>query len=150
MEPAEPSAKAKAARTGTAMAEEVRFFLRVALFTVVIGTIYWFVSYEIAGTALLAGIVASALFFIVLIAGGVRAVRRGPKNLKGILGFEETGRDDPLALGEDVFPAASAWPVVASISAVLVTVGLVYGAWLWIPGTALGLACIWGWLTELE
>lgn len=132
------------------MAEEVRFFLRVALFTTVIGTIYWFVSYEEAGSVLLAGIVASALFFIVLIVGGVRSVRSGPKNVKGILGFEETDRDDPLALGEDVFPTASAWPLIASVAAVLLTVGLVYGPWLWIPGVALGLTGVWGWLTELE
>lgn len=132
------------------MAEEVRFFLRVALFTTIIATIYWFVSYEEAGTILLGGIVASAAFFIVLIAGGVPAARRGPKNLTGILGFDERAVDDPLALAEDTFPAASAWPVVASVAALLVGVGLIFGAWLWIPGAGLGLACTWGWLTELE
>lgn len=132
------------------MAEEVRFFLRVALFTIVIGTIYWFVSYDIPGTALLAGIVASALFFIVLIAGGVHAVRKGPKTVKGLLGFDESTRDDPLALAEDTFPTASAWPLIAALAAVLVAIGLVYGPWLWIPGAAIGLSCTWGWLTELE
>lgn len=132
------------------MAEELRFFLRVALFTIVIATIYWFVSYEVAGTTLLAGIVASAIFFIVLVAGGVRAARSGPKTVTGLLGFDETARDDPLALAEDTFPAASAWPVIASIAAVLLGLGLIYGPWLWIPGAGLGLACTWGWLTELE
>lgn len=132
------------------MAEEVRFFIRVALFTVVIGTIYWFVSYDHAGTILLAGIVASAIFFIVPIVGAVHAVRRGPKNLKGVIGFEETDRDDPLVLAEDTFPSASAWPFFSAFAGLLVAAGLVYGPWLWIPGAALGLACTWGWLTELE
>lgn len=132
------------------MAEEVRFFLRVALFTTLITTVYWFVSYEEAGTLLLAGIVASALIFITLVAGGVSAARRGPKTLKGVLGFEETDRNDPLALSEDTFPTATVWPLVASIAAVLVAVGLVYGPWFWIPGLAVGLACTWAWLTELE
>ena len=130
------------------MAEEVRFFVRVALFTIVIATIYWFVSYEEAGTALLAGIIASAVFFSVFVATGVRAARSGRKSVKGLVGFDESGRDDPLALAEDTFPAASAWPVVASLAAVLVAVGLVFGAWLWIPGAAIGLACTLGWLTE--
>lgn len=132
------------------MAEEVRFYLRVALFTTLIATVYWFVSYEEAGTLLLAGIVASAVIFIVLIAGGVAGSRRGPKTAAGILGFEETDRDDPLALGEDTFPTSTVWPLVASVAAVLVTVGLVYGPWLWIPGAGLSLACTWAWVTELE
>ena len=132
------------------MAEEVRFFLRVALFTTLIATIYWFVSYEEAGTVLLAGIVASAIFFMVLVLSGVRAARSGPKSVTGLLGFDETGRNDPLALAEDTFPIASAWPAIASIAAVLLGLGLIYGAWLWIPGAGLGLACTWGWLTELE
>ncbi len=132
------------------MAEEVRFFLRVALFTTIIATIYWFVSYEEAGTVLLGGIVASAAFFIVLIAGAVPRARRGPKNVTGILGFDERAVDDPLALAEDTFPAASAWPPIASVAAVLVGLGLIFGAWLWVPGAGLGLACTWGWLTELE
>lgn len=130
------------------VAEELRFFLRTALFTIVIGTIYWFVSYEEAGTALLAGIVASAVFFVVVIAAGVRASRRGGRGPKALLGFADTGPDNPLELAQDVFPTSSAWPLVISVAAALVGVGLIYGAWLWIPGAALGLAGAWGWLTE--
>lgn len=132
------------------VAEEVRFFMRVALFTIVIATVYWFVSYEEAGTALLVGIIASAAFFAFLVVTRVRASWSGRKSLKGLLGFEESGRDDPLSLGEDTFPSASAWPPVASVAAVLVATGLVYGPWLWIPGVSIALATTWGWLTELE
>lgn len=130
------------------VAEELRFFVRTAIFTVLIGTIYWFVSYEEAGSILLAGIVASAVFFVAVIAAHVRASRRGGRSIKALLGFADTGADAPLALDEDVFPTSSAWPLVVSVAAVLVGVGVIYGAWLWIPGAALGLAGAWGWLTE--
>lgn len=132
------------------MAEEVRFFFRTALFTTLIGTVYWFMSYEQAGTALLAAIVVSAIFFVVAIATGVRGSRRGGRSVKGMLGFADTGNDNPLALDEEVFPTASPWPAVVSVAAILVGVGLIYGAWLWIPGIGLGLAGAWGWLTEAE
>lgn len=132
------------------MAEELRFFFRTALFTTLIGAVYWFMSYEEAGTALLAAIVVSAIFFVLVIATAVRGSRRGGRSLKGVLGFADTGKDNPLALDEDVFPTASPWPVVVSVAAILLGVGLIYGAWLWIPGIGLGLAAAWGWLTETE
>jgi hypothetical protein len=132
----------------TDVAEELRFFVRTAIFTVLIGTIYWFVSYEEAGSILLAGIVVSAIFFVVVIAAHVRASWRGGRSIKALLGFADTGPDAPLALEEDIFPTSSAWPLAVSIAGVLVGLGLIYGAWLWIPGAALGLAGAWGWLTE--
>ena len=132
------------------MAEEVRFFARTVLFTIVIATIYWFVSYEEAGSVLLAGIAASAALFALVILVTVPSARRGGRGLRSFLGFEEKGPDDPLALEEDVFPLASAWPAIVSLSAALIGLGLIYGAWLWIPGTAIGLAGAWGWIAETE
>jgi hypothetical protein len=35
------------------VAEELRVFIRIALYVIVVGIIYWVVSYEEAGTALL-------------------------------------------------------------------------------------------------
>jgi hypothetical protein len=134
---------------GTApVAEELRFFIRIGLFTVLIGAIYWFVSYEEAGTWLLAGIVASVVFFVVLVAGRARSSRRGGRGIKHLLGFADSAPEAPLALDEDTFPLFSAWPAVISLAAVLVGLGLIYGPWLWIPGVAMGLAGAWGWLTE--
>ncbi|HJR44793.1 MAG TPA: cytochrome c oxidase subunit 4 [Actinomycetota bacterium] len=130
------------------MPEEVRFFLRIAIFTIVITTIYWFVSYEEAGTLLLGGIIASAAIFMGLMLVAVRGARSGRKTPKSLLGFDETGPERPLELTEDVFPALSPWPIVLSLGVTLVGVGLIYGAWLWIPGAALSLTAAWGWLTE--
>jgi hypothetical protein len=50
------------------MPEEVRFFGRSAAFAIVVGIIYWFVSYETAGTVLLlafglAGVIATWLLW---------------------------------------------------------------------------------------
>lgn len=132
------------------MAEEVRFFLRIALFTILIGTIYWFVSYEEAGTILFAGIVASAATFALVIALRVRAARQGGRSVKALLGFADVGDDRPLNLDEDTFPSASMWPAAGSVGFTLIAVGLVYGAWLWVPGLAITLSATWGWLTELD
>lgn len=130
------------------MAEELRFFLRSALFTILIGTIYWFLSYEEAGSILLAGVVASSAFFVLVVGAAVRATRSGRKTPPSLLGFAEGPEDRPLLLHEDAFPSASAWPIVGSVAATLVGLGLIYGGWLWIPGAGLALAGAWGWLTE--
>lgn len=130
------------------MPEEVRFFVRIAIFTIVITTIYWFVSYEEAGTLLLGGIIASAVIFTGLAVVAVRGARPRTRSPKGLLGFDDSGPERPLELTEDVFPTLSAWPIVLSLGATLVGVGLIYGAWLWIPGSALAVTAAWGWLTE--
>ncbi|MDP9069133.1 MAG: cytochrome c oxidase subunit 4 [Actinomycetota bacterium] len=132
------------------MAEELRFFLRSALFTILIGTIYWFISYEEAGSLLLAGVVVSSLFFFGIVAVSVRATRRGGKNVRALFGFADSPHDRPLMLDEDVFPTASAWPVVASVGLVLIGLGLIYGGWLWIPGAGVAFASGWGWLSETD
>ena len=130
------------------MAEELRFFIRIALFTVLIASIYWFVSYEEAGTWLLAGIVSGVVFFVVLVARRAMSSRRGGRRLKDLLGFADSAPEAPLALDEDTFPLSSAWPAVMSLAAALAGLGLIYGPWLWIPGLSLGLAGAWGWLIE--
>lgn len=130
------------------MPEEIRFYLRTALFTIVLASVYWFVSYEETGTILLAGIVVGASVFVTMIALRVGASRPGGRGLKTLLGFGETGSEVPLGLDEDLFPTSSAWPLAASIAAMLIGVGLIYGAWLWIPGAAIALATTWGWLAE--
>lgn len=128
--------------------EEIRFFARVALFTAVITAIYWFVSYEEAGTLLLGGIFASALIFSGLVLAAVRGARPKTKNPKHLIGFGDDVAEQPLELTEDVFPTMSSWPIVLSLGATLVGLGLIYGAWLWIPGAALTLTATWGWITE--
>ena len=49
------------------MADEVKLFGRLSLYALVVGTIYWFVSYEFVGTVMLLGFgLATGLAFIIL------------------------------------------------------------------------------------
>ncbi len=151
------------------MVEELRFFLRIAVYLVVIGTIYWFVSYEVAGTVLLLFGAVGTGFFVVAARVSFqpkvpedlvpRPPRTGLRRMAGVLGryFAFDGEHDmggepaaaPLALEEEGFPESSIWPLAAALAALLLGLGLVFGPWLWIPGLALGASSTWGWLTQL-
>ena len=153
------------------MVEELRFFFRTALFALLISVIYWFVSYEVAGTVLLVFVILGSGFFVA--AAGLslrprtdadltpgRRARSGVGRLAGVfdrlLMFEDEhapGGDPtepPLALDEDRFPARSAWPVAGAVAALLLGLGAVFGPWLWIPGLALAASTAWGWATQLR
>ncbi len=148
------------------MAEELRFFLRIALFTLATAVVYWFLSYDVIGTFLLAFVVLGATFFFVVVAGSVRESRSeivsgepGSKKARvlgiadRVLGFAERpgpAAAGPLSLEEEPIPQASVWPVVVALAALLVGLGLIYGGWLWVPGVLVGAVATWGWLTELD
>lgn len=61
------------------MSEELRFFLRTALYTVLVASIYWFVSYEWAGTFLLGALGLSAIVFVIVMGTKVPRARRFPE-----------------------------------------------------------------------
>ena len=142
------------------MAEEVRFFLRTALYTLTITVIYWFVSYEIVGSTLLLSLGLAAIFFVVV---GVATIRHEGKHsipeatrraggLRRLLGFDEAIGDtagSPLAIEEDLMPSSSIWPLVAAVAAFLLGLGLIYGGWMWGPGAVLAIVALWGWVTQL-
>jgi hypothetical protein len=112
------------------------FYLGVTAFFVVIGAIYWFTSYEDAGTTMLA---ASSL--LGLLAGGylLSQTRKFPPR-------PEDRPDATLADGAgpvDSFPAPSIWPFVFGLGAVVFATGLIFGIWVVLPGAAiLGLGVI--------
>ncbi|MGH2755591.1 MAG: hypothetical protein ACRDLB_14335 [Actinomycetota bacterium] len=146
------------------MSEEARFFLRISLYTGLITAVYWFVSYEWSGTVMLAFLFGSAVFFVSIVSLLVRtanapvernapAPRRLAGALKAVVGFEDDPAVEPqapLEIEEDRFPTASIWPLVLSVGVLLVGLGLVYGAWLWIPGAGLLVASGLGWATQLS
>ena len=112
------------------MKVESLFYLGVTAFFVVIGAIYWFTSYEDAGTTML---VASAL--LGLLAGGylfLQARKFPPR--------PEDRADATLEEGAgpvDEFPAPSIWPFVFGLGAVVFATGFVFGIWVILPGAAL-------------
>lgn len=155
------------------MPEEIRFFLRTALYGAVIAVIYWFASfepdgiptsYDWTGATLLA---FSALACIAIVGGtlllaralvrdGV-ALRRGPFHVRlgsmanRFIGFDRGSAEHlegPLAGGPDVFPSSSPWPLVVALAATLGALGLVYGLWLTLPGLVLLVVGIGGWLGQ--
>lgn len=147
------------------MAEELRFFLRTALYTVVIGVIYWLVSYEIAGSVMLAfvslatGLVVVVCFIAVaathdeLDPGVGGAVHRIALAVGRLVGFSDPRREaaqEPLAAGLEPIPSGSIWPLLAAAAAMMLGLALVYGPWLLAPGVVLALITGWGWLTQMD
>ena len=166
----------------TPMAEELRFFVRLAIYLVIADTIYWFATYEWAGSVLMGTLALGAVFFAVAAGATARGLRSdgegyipafgkglprgshtygqnsepasGPRGLirrlDRTLGFNEPQRNDgPLDIEDEPIPPSSIWPLVASLGGLLLALGLVYGAWFWLPGAGVLLLSTWGWVTEL-
>ncbi|HEX2050999.1 MAG TPA: hypothetical protein VHJ34_10275 [Actinomycetota bacterium] len=143
------------------MAEELRLFLRVALWGAGAGAVYWFLTYEWAGSVLTLFLVLGAAFVAVAGLRLARAARRAPDPDKrgpvgavaNVVGFAERGDEGarpPLELDEEALPVASVWPLVGGVGATLAGLGILYGPWFWLPGALLGLAALRGWSTELR
>ncbi|HLY35792.1 MAG TPA: hypothetical protein VKU35_03680 [Candidatus Limnocylindria bacterium] len=147
------------------MAEELRFFLRTAMYSAVIGAIYWFVSYEVAGSVMLAFVVFATGLVVGLFLFAVRETRGeldprsgGPMQRAGmaiarIVGFSEPrgpAGEQPIAAGLEPLPTRSPWPLVAGGAATMLGLGLVYGPWLSLPGVVVAGFAVWGWLTEMD
>jgi hypothetical protein len=147
------------------MAEEVRFFLRTALYTAVIGVVYWYLSYEVAGSVMLGFVAAATGVIVFVVVASVRAARGDPAGSSGgpvarigrfglrVVGFTEpTGEADhePLAAGLDPLPRSSPWPFAGGIAAFILGLGLVYGPWLILPGIAAIVGVLLGWLTQYD
>lgn len=140
------------------MAEEVRFFLRVALYSAVVALAYWLVSGDPAGTVLLGAIAVAGAFLVTTLLAGTAPAPR-PTGVRGhvttrvnrIIGLAED-RDlvhrYPFAGGPQQIPSASLWPVAGGVAALLGGLGLVYGPWLLLPGIAVGIGAAIGWIAQ--
>jgi hypothetical protein len=118
------------------MKAESFYWLGVTAFFVVIGAVYWFTSYEDAGTTML---VATSL--LGLLAGGYLFIqsRKYPPR-------PEDRPDATLEEGAgpvDDFPAPSIWPFVFGLGATVFATGFIFGVWVILPGAAiLGLGVV--------
>lgn len=106
-----------------------RLFGAVGVFIGLITVLYWFVSYEHAGSTmlLLAGTLAT------MIAAYVAWPRKGTSGGGGLEGgheHHEPGHDPHDGVW---FPQASIWPFAIGAGMVLVANGLLLGRWLVIP-----------------
>lgn len=139
------------------MAEEYRFFLRSLLYIVVAGAIYWFVSYEPAGTVLLIGLAVAIVAFV-----GVARAFSGPSlpsgngtgllgTLNRLIGFADPPETSPpLEGGPDLIPLGSTAPILTAAGIVVIGLGLVFGWWLIVAGGIVAAIGLFGWLTQLD
>ena len=121
------------------LSDEAKVFARMAIFGIVVGAVYWFLTYETAGTVLLlgfglaAGVATAAIF--------VRS--RG-------------ARIDPAAAGGDVaggesaeaFPEPGWAPLVISVGLGGLALGAAFGPWLTIAGLLVAIAGGASWLSS--
>jgi hypothetical protein len=135
---------------------ERRLFTGAAVGQGAVGTLYWFVSYEHAGTVML---VYSGLAFL-LVAGyllvvGSRAGSRPSDRPDADPGDEaaEEGAAQEDAAGEgavrgEYYPSSSVWPFVSAAGVVVVGFGMVFGMGVASLGVLLLTAGIAGYASE--
>ncbi len=120
----------------------VRILVGTAAFGLVVGTIYWFISYEAAGTTLLLALGIAPLILAVYVERDRRDKPTLPEDLP-----DARPQD---AAGENVgsFPAESVWPIVLAGASVLVLGGVVYGLALLVVGLLVGTVAVMGLMRE--
>ena len=117
-----------------------RLFVGVGTFIEVIAVVYWFVSYEDAGTTMLALAAALALFCGAFLRLQERRLEAG-----------EPAPTEAGASRETEAPyltSASAWPFAIGVSAALALNGLILGWPYAVPGIALLALSIGGWVAQ--
>jgi hypothetical protein len=121
------------------MAEEIVVFARSAVYFGAIGTAYWFLTYEIAGSVLLASsALASAFVTIVLRLG----LRDEPRSADGT----SIGPDGPFGDESGRLPSPTAAPLGVGFGLALVVLGLVFTGALTLAGSILVLLASRAWL----
>jgi hypothetical protein len=123
------------------MRDEARVYVGLAAFFIVIGVVYWFTSYEDAGSVMLA---ASALMG--LVAGGSiwflsRYAPARPEDDANATMADGAG-------GIGVFPTQSIWPFAVGLSAALFASGFAFGIWLVMAGGAGFVLALLGYIAE--
>jgi hypothetical protein len=123
------------------MKDESRIFAGGAVIVGATAALYWLITYEHAGSVLLA-LCGGAL---ALVAGWLFLQARrldGPR--------PEDGDSEPGDGAEEVgyFPSSSIWPFVAGCGVVVLSVGLVFGVWLSLFGGILLAVATLGYAVE--
>ena len=104
-------------------------FAGTAVFFAVVAAIYWFTSYEEAGTTMLVLSVFFGLMPAVWLLWWARRMQPRP---------EDRDADQSEGAGPvGRFPGPTAWPVTLAAGAVLAANGIAFGIWPAVPGFAL-------------
>jgi hypothetical protein len=118
------------------LSDEAKVFGRMSIFGIIVGAVYWFLTYEAAGTALLlgfglaAGVATAAIF--------VRS--RGAGSDAETAGGEVAGGESA-----EPFPEPGWAPLVISVGLGGLALGAAFGPWLTIAGllVAIGGGASW-------
>jgi hypothetical protein len=114
-------------------AQETRVFLLMSMFGVAIGAVYWFLSYEAAGTILLVGFgVATGVIGVRLAADPasreVRAVARDrPRPAGDAPGGGTGGIDRPFTDETGRLPTETIAPFAVGLGVAVAATGLIFG-----------------------
>jgi hypothetical protein len=137
------------------MSDEAALLLRVSVFGLLAGAIYWFLSYEWLGTvALLLLGVGPGFAGLFIIWHRREGAGRGSRQatLRRFAGLPEADPPGPKSLeGQDiaVLPLPSIWPFAASLGVTVAGSGLIFGLWLVILGLGIALYSGWGWIAAI-
>lgn len=124
------------------MKVEWRLFAGAGAFYVLTSSIYWFVSYEDAGTTML----VMGMLALLMVAGWLLFQSR---RLGGPRPEDRPDADQSDGAGDlGYFPSSSVWPLVLGAGAVVVANGLVFGVWLGLAGGILVVIGIVGYASE--
>jgi len=122
---------------------EWRLFVGAAAFFAVTASAYWFITYEDAGTTMLAASVPAFAFIGLWLWFQNR--HHGPRP-------EDDGEARIAEGAEDLgyFPSSSAWPFVLSAGVVVLANGMVFGPPIAVIGLLLMVAGIFGYAKESD
>lgn len=112
------------------MKVEGLIFAGTAIFFAVVSGIYWFTSYEDAGTTMLVATVGLGLMPGVWLLWWSRRMTPRPEDRS-----DATVADGAGPVG--AFPGPTAWPVLLATGAVLAANGIAFGIWPAAPGFVL-------------
>jgi len=132
------------------MPEELRFMLRSAIYSLFVGTVYWFLTYEAAGTVLLVGAGMSAgVMFGALLFEWRRSGHRlsGPVWRWALLppADAQSGTTDESGR----LPRPSLGPLAGALGVALVALSLVFGIWMAVAGIVPALVGLRLWLRDV-
>ena len=121
------------------LGSEVTLFARMASFGLIVGAVYWFLTYEVAGTVLLSTFgFASAIAGIAVFVGSRRLRRAGT-----------APPDEPATPGTaaaEPLPRPGWAPLGIALGLGAVAVGAAFGPWLAIAGALLAIRSAKSWL----
>ncbi len=138
------------------MTDDAALLLRVAIFGLVAGVVYWFLSYEPLGTVALLVLAAGPGFAALFILRhrrqpGAQSEPRA-EMLRRLAGIPSPDPPGPKSLEDEdlaVLPTASIWPFAVSLGLTVTVSGLIFGLWLVILGLGIALYAGWGWIAAI-